>query len=61
MVDETVIQVNDEHRWLYAAVDPETNEFLHVRLFHENNAAYGVVLTGTSTDCAGRPRGDFGR
>jgi len=20
-------------RWLYAAVDPETNEFLHVRLF----------------------------
>jgi putative transposase len=25
--------VNDERRWLYAAVDPETNEFLHVRLF----------------------------
>jgi len=32
-VDETVIQVNDERRWLYAAVDPETNEFLHARLF----------------------------
>ena len=32
-VDETVIQVNDERRWLYAAVDPETNKFLHVRLF----------------------------
>ena len=25
--------MNDERRWLYAAVDPETNEFLHVRLF----------------------------
>ena len=32
-VDETVIQVNDERRWLYAAVDPETNGFPHVRLF----------------------------
>ena len=32
-VDETIIQVNDERRWLYAAVDPETNKFLHVRLF----------------------------
>ena len=32
-VDETVIQANDERRWLYAAVDPETNEFLHVRIF----------------------------
>ena len=31
--DETVIQVGDERRWLYAAVNPETNEFLHVRLF----------------------------
>ena len=31
-VDKTVIQVNDERRWLYAAVNPETNEFLHVRL-----------------------------
>ena len=32
-VDETVIQVNDERRWLYAAVNSETNKFLHVRLF----------------------------
>ena len=31
-VDKTVIQVNDERRWLYAAVNAETNEFLHVRL-----------------------------
>ncbi|GAB6862010.1 hypothetical protein JCM17092_20990 [Haloplanus litoreus] len=26
-VDETVIRLNDEQYWLYAAVDPETNEF----------------------------------
>ena len=32
-VDETVIQVNDERRWLYAVVNSETNKFLHVRLF----------------------------
>ena len=32
-VDETVIQLNEDRHWLYAAVDPETNEFLHVRLF----------------------------
>ena len=32
-VDETVIRVNGERCWLYAAVNPATNEFLHVRLF----------------------------
>ncbi|MFC6987641.1 IS6 family transposase [Haloplanus sp. GCM10025708] len=32
-VDETVIQLNDEQYWLYAAVDPATNRLLHVRLF----------------------------
>ena len=32
-LDETVIQLGTERYWLYAAVDPETNEFLHVRLF----------------------------
>jgi len=31
-VDETVIRLNDEHYWLYAAVDPETNELLHTKL-----------------------------
>jgi len=31
-VDETVIQLNDEKYWLYAAVDPETNELLHTTL-----------------------------
>ena len=31
-VDETVIQLNDEQYWLYAAVDPDTNESLHTAL-----------------------------
>src|SRR6056297_991081 len=31
-VDETVIQLNDEQYWLYAAVDAETNELLHTSL-----------------------------
>ena len=30
-VDETVIQLNDEQYWLYAAVDPEINELLHTK------------------------------
>ncbi|WP_436926972.1 IS6 family transposase [Halosimplex amylolyticum] len=32
-LDETVIRVNDEQFWLYAAVDPETNHVLHIRLY----------------------------
>ncbi len=32
-VDETLIRVNGQRHWLYAAVDPDTNQFLHVRLF----------------------------
>jgi len=31
-VDETVIRINSEQYWLYAAVNPETSELLHVRL-----------------------------
>ena len=31
-VDETVIRLNKEQYWLYAAVDPETNELLHTKL-----------------------------
>lgn len=32
-VDETVIQIDDERHWLFAAIDPETDRFLHVGLF----------------------------
>ena len=31
-VDETVIRLNDEQYWLYAAVDPDTSELLHTKL-----------------------------
>ncbi|MCU4744234.1 IS6 family transposase [Natronoglomus mannanivorans] len=31
-VDETVIRLNDEQYWLYAAVDPESNKSLHTQL-----------------------------
>jgi transposase-like protein len=38
-VDETVIQLNDERYWLYAAVDPATNDLLHTkRELIRNNA-----------------------
>ena len=37
-VDETVIQLNDEKYWLYAAVDPETNELLHTQLEPTTNS-----------------------
>ena len=32
-VDEKVIRINGADYWLYGAVDPETNEILHFRLF----------------------------
>ena len=40
-LDETVIRVNNEQYWLYAAVDPDTNNFLHIRLF----PTYATALT----------------
>ncbi|RKS82135.1 transposase-like protein [Haloarcula quadrata] len=32
-IDETVIRINDQQFWLYAAADPQSNELLHIRLF----------------------------
>ena len=43
-VDETVIQVNDERHWLFAAVDPETNRILHVRLFQTRTTQLTVLF-----------------
>ncbi len=31
-VDETVIQLDDEQYWLYAAVNPNSNDLLHTKL-----------------------------
>ncbi len=39
VVDETVIRVNDQRYWLFAAVDPDTNRLLHVRLFPTRTSA----------------------
>jgi putative transposase len=38
-LDETVIRIDGQQYWLYAAVDPETNQFLHVRLFPTTTTA----------------------
>ena len=38
-VDETVIRLNDEQYWLYAAVDPETNDLLYTQLEPTTNNA----------------------
>ena len=40
-VDEIVIRLNDEQYWLYAAVDPDTNELLHTALEPTTNK--GIV------------------
>jgi len=34
-LDETVIRINDEQFWLYAAADPDINELLHLRYFRQ--------------------------
>jgi putative transposase len=43
-LDETVIQLGTERYWLYAAVDPTTNEFLHVKLFPTTNSGLTQVF-----------------
>ncbi len=42
-----MIQLRPEHYWLYAAVDPETNEFTHTRLFtSRNEGVISISLSG---------------
>jgi len=43
-VDEPVIRVNGQRHWLYAAVDPDTNKFLHVRLFQTRTTQLTVLF-----------------
>ena len=38
-LDETVIRINGQQYWLYAAVDLQTNQFLHIRLFATTTTA----------------------
>ena len=61
-VDKTVIHVNDEGRWLYAAVNPETNKFLHVRLFPTRTTQLTVLfLRELQQYVQVNPSNDFGR
>jgi putative transposase len=43
-VDETVIRVNGQRHWLFAAVDPDTNQFLHIRLFQTRTTQLIVLF-----------------
>jgi putative transposase len=43
-VGEPVISVNGQRHWLYAAVGPETNQFLHVRLFQTRTTELTVLF-----------------
>ena len=43
-LDETVIQLGTERYWLYAAVDPKTNESIHVRLIPTTNSGVTHVF-----------------
>ena len=43
-LDETVIRINNQQFWLYAAADPATNELLHVRLFSTTTTALTEIF-----------------
>jgi putative transposase len=43
-VDATMIRVNGRRHWLFAAVDPDTNQFLHVRLFQTRTTQLTVLF-----------------
>jgi len=43
-VDESVIRINDQQYWLYAAIDPATNRFLHIRLFSTYTTALSEIF-----------------
>ena len=47
-VDETVIRVNDQRYWLFAAVDPATNRLLYVRLFSTRTQALTEMFSRNS-------------
>lgn len=43
-LDETVIRINSQQYWLYAAADPDTNHLLHVRLFLTTTTAVTQIF-----------------
>jgi transposase-like protein len=55
-VDETVIRLNDEQYWLYAAVDTETNELLHTKLEPTRTNVLARALHRTARETRRRRR-----
>ncbi|WP_276272815.1 IS6 family transposase [Haloarcula litorea] len=43
-LDETVIRINDQQFWLYAAADPQSNDLLHVCLFTTTTTALTEIF-----------------
>lgn len=41
-----VIQMNDQHLWLHAAVKPLTNHDLHIRLYPHSTTALTEMFLG---------------
>jgi transposase-like protein len=48
-VDETVIWIDGEKYWLYAAVDPDSNELLHTKLEPTRTNALAEIFFGELT------------
>jgi putative transposase len=48
-VDETVIRLNNQQYWLYAAVDPKTNDLLHTQLEPARNK---VIASSFFRECS---------
>ena len=46
VVDETVIRIDDEQYWLYAAADPDSNELLHAKLETTRTNALAEIFVG---------------
>jgi putative transposase len=44
VLDETVIRINDQQFWLYAAADPDITNLLHLRLFPTTTTALTEIF-----------------
>jgi transposase-like protein len=59
-VDETVIQVNDERRWLYAAVIPRRTNSCTIGSLRRGKRSVRCRSCGDFDGLYRSPRGDFG-
>ncbi|QCC57181.1 IS6 family transposase (plasmid) [Natrinema thermotolerans] len=49
-LDETVIRIDNQQYWLYAAVAPKSNELLHIRLFSTTTTALTELFSQELTE-----------